>query len=96
MTRDYVNRIHTWPPRRDERSVVLIGAGATGRSDWPKALVSCRRSRDKRSIVRVQGQAAAGTELLQARLLKKSIWLPNLIGGKAPLAARDSSGVTCA
>ncbi len=42
-----MNRIRHWPLRRDERSGVLIGAG--GRR-W--------RSREKRSIARVQGQFA--------------------------------------
>ncbi len=33
----YINRI--WPPRRDNRWGVLIGAGGTQQSDWPRAHV---------------------------------------------------------
>ncbi len=33
--------------RHDERSGVLIGAGGTWRSDWPRARVDCLRVRLK-------------------------------------------------
>ncbi len=31
-----MSEIAFWPPRRDERSGALIGAGGTWRSDWPE------------------------------------------------------------
>ncbi len=34
VARGCVNSIRIWPPRRDERSGVLIGVGGTRRSDW--------------------------------------------------------------
>ncbi len=34
VPRGCVNRIRLWPPRRDDHSGVLIGAGGTRRSDW--------------------------------------------------------------
>ncbi len=30
-----MSRIRLWPPRYDDRSGILIGAGGTRRSDWP-------------------------------------------------------------
>ncbi len=33
---DYINRIRLWPLRRDDSSRVLIGAGGTWRSEWPR------------------------------------------------------------
>ncbi len=36
VTRGYVNRIRIWPPRREERSDVLIGTGGMRCSDWPE------------------------------------------------------------
>ncbi len=35
VNRGSLNRIRAWPPRRNERSVVVFVAGATWRSDWP-------------------------------------------------------------
>ncbi len=35
MPRGCVNRIRLWPPRRDDYSGVLIGAGGGRRFDWP-------------------------------------------------------------
>ncbi len=31
-----VNRICLWPPKREERSSVVTGAGGMRRSDWPE------------------------------------------------------------
>ncbi len=31
-----VNRICIWPPKREERSSVVTGAGGMQRSDWPE------------------------------------------------------------
>ncbi len=36
VMRGCVIRIRLWPPRRDERSGVLIGAGGMWSSDWPE------------------------------------------------------------
>ncbi len=68
MTRGCVKIIRIWPPRRDEFLSVLIGAGGTWRSDW--------LSREKRSMARLQGHAAACTELLQTgkdKLIQKML-----------------------
>ncbi len=35
-TQNDVSGIRLWPPRRGERSSVLIGAGDMRRSDWPR------------------------------------------------------------
>ncbi len=35
VPRDCVNRIRLLPPRRDDHSGVLIGAGGMRRSGWP-------------------------------------------------------------
>ncbi len=48
VVRCRANRIRFWPPGRDERSGVLIGAGGTRHFDWPRA-------REKQSMAHVQG-----------------------------------------
>ncbi len=40
VTRRRVIRIRFWPPRRGERSGVLIGAGGIRRSDWPERVLA--------------------------------------------------------
>ncbi len=54
VTRRCVIRIRIWPPKRDQRSGVLIGAGGTWRSDWPELLAFAREalesSRAKSSV----------------------------------------------
>ncbi len=35
-----VNRIRLWLLRRDDHSVVLIGASGTRRSDWPSRVLA--------------------------------------------------------
>ncbi len=40
MARGFEDRIRLWPLRRDDHSGVLIGAGGTGRSDWPARVLA--------------------------------------------------------
>ncbi len=66
VVRGCVNRICTWPLRRDDHSRVLIGAGGKRRSDWPpRVLANYVRTRiDRLHVCRYKWQLAATSPLV--------------------------------
>ncbi len=46
VTHGCANRSRLWPPRRDDSSGTLIGAGGTRRCDWPESALADNACRD--------------------------------------------------
>ncbi len=79
MPRGCVPRIRIWPPKREERSCFLLGAGGIRRSDWPKCVWAV--------------DVVVGAERQELKCSRLAPGYFTLNGDKAPPAARDSSEV---